>query len=368
MNAKPFSTILNSPDAKVIFEQHSSDIFEFKLNNNKTLNAVDFDMLSLLEQQLRVWNDGDAPRVAMISGTGGKAFCAGGDIVSLYNAKKGDGDPKILREFFHQEYKVDYNLSKMKPLQVSIWNGFVMGGGVGVSVHAPIRIATDNSVFAMPETGIGLFTDVGASYFLSRVKGNINLGLYLGLTGHRLKAKDLVKWGVATHFVPADKIQDMKEDLVKNVCKDSSDKYIESIIAQHQDITGCDEPIENLDKINEIFSDEGGFKQLFNRLHSDNSDFGSATRKQLKSMSPLSMGVTYEAIKRGKNINLRQAFEMEFKLAQGFMNHTEFFEGVRALLVEKDRNPKWKHNSIVDLQWSEVEEFFNRDDQIQLDL
>jgi 3-hydroxyisobutyryl-CoA hydrolase len=98
----------------------------------------------------------------------------------------------------------------MKPLQVSIWNGFVMGGGVGVSVHAPIRIATDNSVFAMPETGIGLFTDVGASYFLSRIKNNINLGLYLGLTGHRLKAKDLVRWGVATHYVPANKIEAMK--------------------------------------------------------------------------------------------------------------------------------------------------------------
>ena len=97
LNARPFaSTILNSPDSKVIFESHSPDIFEFKLNNNKTLNAVDFEMLSLLEQQLRVWNEGSAPRVAMISGTGGKAFCAGGDIVSLYNAKMGKGDPAVL--------------------------------------------------------------------------------------------------------------------------------------------------------------------------------------------------------------------------------------------------------------------------------
>ena len=168
----------------------------------------------------------------MISGTGGKAFCAGGDIVSLYNAKTGkSGDPSILKQFFAQEYMVDYQLSKMKPLQISIWNGFVMGGGVGVSVHAPIRIATDNSVFAMPETGIGLFTDVGASYFLSRVKGNINLGLYLGLTGHRLKAKDLVRWGVATHYIPADKMDEMREDLVKNVTLDSSDKYIESLVS-----------------------------------------------------------------------------------------------------------------------------------------
>jgi enoyl-CoA hydratase/carnithine racemase len=233
LSSRRLSTLLNSPDSKVLLESHSSQVFEFKLNHNKTLNAVDRDMLTILEQQLREWASGDAPRVAMISGTGGKAFCAGGDIVSLYNAKKGDGDPNVLQEFFRQEYRVDYQLSKMKPLQVSIWNGIVMGGGVGVSVHAPIRIATDNSVYAMPETGIGLFTDVGASYFLSRVNNNINLGLYLGLTGHRLKAKDLVRWGVATHFVPADKIDAMKQDLVENVTSDSTDNFIESIISKH---------------------------------------------------------------------------------------------------------------------------------------
>lgn len=112
---------------------------------------------------------------------------------------------------------MDYSLTTMKPLQIALWNGIVMGGGVGVSCHAPIRVATDNTMYAMPETGIGFFTDVGGSYFLSRIKGDISLGMYLGLTGHRLKAKDLVKWGVATHFVPADKIDSLKQDIVKNV-------------------------------------------------------------------------------------------------------------------------------------------------------
>ena len=113
----------------------------------------------------------------------------------------GKGDPNIKTAFFAREYILDYSLTQMKPKQISIWNGIVMGGGVGVSVHAPIRVATDNTVFAMPETTIGFFTDVGGSYFLARVKNNISLGLFLGITGYRLKAKDLVKYGIATHFV-----------------------------------------------------------------------------------------------------------------------------------------------------------------------
>ena len=108
---------------------------------------------------------------------------------------------------------MDYNLTTMIPLQIAIWNGIVMGGGVGISCHSPIRIATDNTMYAMPETGIGFFTDVGGSYFLSRVKNDISLGLYLGLTGHRLKSKELLDWGVATHFVPENKIEPMKDAL-----------------------------------------------------------------------------------------------------------------------------------------------------------
>jgi len=187
---------MNNSSDKVLYEMHSKDVFEFKLNNNKTLNSLDSDMLSLMSAKLKDWdmNKSSNPRVSLISGTGGKAFCAGGDIVSLYfaNIGKQGYDPAIKAGFFAHEYLVDYSLTSMTPLQISIWNGIVMGGGVGVSCHAPIRIATDNTVYAMPETGIGFFTDVGGSYFLSRIKNNISLGLYLGLTGHRLKAKDLV--------------------------------------------------------------------------------------------------------------------------------------------------------------------------------
>lgn len=152
------------------------------------------DMVHLISAKLQPWALGTetAPRVVMISGTGGKAFCAGGDIVSIYNLNKNGASKDEKGQFFADEYLMDYSLTTMSPIQIALWNGIVMGGGVGVSCHSPIRIATEKSMYAMPETAIGFFCDVGGSYFLSRVKNNINLGIYLGLTGHRLKAQDLV--------------------------------------------------------------------------------------------------------------------------------------------------------------------------------
>jgi len=130
-----------------------------------------------------------------------------------------------------------------------------MGGGVGLSCHAPIRVATDNTLYAMPETGIGFFTDVAGSYFLPRIKGNSCLGMFLGLTGHRLKARDVVTWGVATHFVPQDKLEALKKDIIHNVSKDSSDQDIEAIVNAHaEEDTGS---IADLDHLNELFTSDG---------------------------------------------------------------------------------------------------------------
>lgn len=141
-------------------------------------------MINLLIAKLYKWHThpNEAPRVVLISGTG-KAFCAGGDIRKLYDANIGKQPESFKSEFFAREYLADFALTEMRPKQISVWNGLVLGGGVGISIHAPIRIATENSVFAMPETGIGFFTDVGGSYFLPRIKNNIHLGLYLGITG-----------------------------------------------------------------------------------------------------------------------------------------------------------------------------------------
>ena len=188
-----------------------------------------------------------------MSGVGGKAFCAGGDIKLIYESGTGKADPKIKSQFFHDEYALDYNLTKMSPLQISIWNGIVMGGGVGLSVHAPIRVATDNTVYAMPETGIGFFTDVGGSYFLSRVNHNIHLGLFLGLTGHRLKGRELVQWGIATHFVPQTQLESLYGDLKARVTRDTSKQEVLDIVMNHSDFDPFNDPIPQIEEIDRIF-------------------------------------------------------------------------------------------------------------------
>lgn len=186
-SVKGFSTSTSADGtSKVLVEKHTPFVTEWKLNAPKVLNSVDTEMCELMISELKKWHaEQDHPRALLMSGMGGKAFCAGGDIVSLYKAHTTPGaDKSILADFFAREYLLDYSLSQMsKTRQISLWNGICMGGGVGLTWHSPVRVATDNSMYAMPETAIGFFTDVGGSYFLSRVKGDISLGLYLGLTG-----------------------------------------------------------------------------------------------------------------------------------------------------------------------------------------
>lgn len=201
-------TVTSPVSDKILFDHHSGNsgaVSEIRLNAPKALNAVDTNMCNAMIEELKRWErENCAPRVLLMSGEGGKAFCAGGDVVSLYKAHVDENaDKSILKDFFAREYLLDFSLSQLsKTRQISIWNGIVMGGGVGLTWHSPVRIATDNSMYAMPETAIGFFTDVGGSHFLSRMRNDeISLGLYLGLTGARVKSKDLVRWGIATHFV-----------------------------------------------------------------------------------------------------------------------------------------------------------------------
>jgi len=140
----------------------------------------------------------------------------------------------------------------MKPMQISMWNGITMGGGVGLTWHSPVRIATDNTMYAMPESGIGFFCDVGGSYFLPRIHESISAGLFLGITGHRLKARDLVKWGIATHFVPSAGLETLRTDL-NNVDASFTNDAIVSIVDSHADLTARDDAIDNFDEIKEIF-------------------------------------------------------------------------------------------------------------------
>lgn len=269
-------------ESKVLFEHHSPSVLEFKLNSPKTLNAVDVDMCNIMIEELKNWrkNPEKEPRVLMLSGVGGKAFCAGGDVVNVYKSKMGlIPDKNVPRDFFAREYLLDFTLSQMRATrQISIWNGICMGGGVGLTWHSPVRVATDNSMYAMPETAIGFFCDVGGSYFLSRVRNEIELGLYIGLTGQRVKARDLVKWGIATHFVPKDKLPELYKAMTSTVTKESTDEQIDEIVNYFSDQKAAGEPIENYDEIKAIFKPDST-QAILDRLTASKSEFATKTLK-----------------------------------------------------------------------------------------
>ena len=195
----------------------------------------------------------------------------------------------------------------------------------------------------MPETRIGFFTDVGGSYFLSRLHGSCSLGLYLGLVGHRLTGKDLVKWGVATHYVPNDKLDELYDDILYSVNEEMLNKDVRQVVERHSDNSVKEERVENEDVIKHCFQDDS-LKNCMLRLYDlslKDNKFAKNTWDKLNTYSPLSLNVVFEQIKRGRHMNLKNVYSMEYKLSQGFMNNDDFFEGVRALLIDKDNKPRW---------------------------
>ena len=289
----------------------------------------------------------------LFSSEGNKAFCAGGDIRQLYEARR-DSQPHIFSEFFFKEYVLDYCLSRMKPIQVSLYDGIVMGGGVGISIHSPIRIATEASLFSMPETVIGLYPDVGGSFFLPRLPGNV--GLYLGVTAARLSGKELVQAGVATHFVEEENIHKLKHALIEKVEVDSSIQEVEKIVKSFS--THVPGPLSYVDDIDRNFDNVKSVEEIVERLESDDSEWAATKLNSMKKLNPLSMKVALEQYKRGKTLSLADAFRLEYRLSLNFMQGVDFFEGFRALLVDKDKDPKWQYKALNDVSDELVQSFF----------
>jgi enoyl-CoA hydratase/carnithine racemase len=221
---RAFSTPIGTD--KVLYDRKNPYVLEVTLNKEKALNALDSEMIASLSQNVEQWNKDPNLKVVLMRGKGKKAFCAGGDVKTLYDArvaeKNPNVEPEVLDSFFRSEFECDYKLASMKPLQIALWDGIVMGGGVGISIHAPFRIATENSMFAMPEAKLGFFTDVSGGYFLSRLKDNF--GLYLGLTSQRLKGMDLVRAGVANYYIPSERVPELEKRLFDNPKPESLSK------------------------------------------------------------------------------------------------------------------------------------------------
>ncbi|MBI3445819.1 MAG: enoyl-CoA hydratase/isomerase family protein [Magnetospirillum sp.] len=303
------------------------------LDRPKALNALTLGQVHKMHPQLDAWAaDADIACVT-IEGAGEKAFCAGGDIKQLYEACKA-GEMEFVAAFYRDEYRLNRRIKTMPKPYVALIDGIVMGGGVGISVHGKYRIATERTLFAMPETGIGFFPDVGGSYFLPRLPGAI--GRYLGLTGVRLKAADTLHVGVATHYVEAASLPALIEAL--------SEARDEADLKASLDGFACDPGIAPIDDrralIDRCFGKET-LAEVVAALEAESDPFAAETLAILRAKSPHLVAVSFEMIKRGAALSFDECMRMEFRLALALAPAHDFVEGVRALLIDRDNKPVW---------------------------
>ncbi|NXF00871.1 HIBCH protein, partial [Smithornis capensis] len=326
------------------------------LNRPKALNALNFSMIQQIYPQIKTWEQDPETFLIIIKGAGEKAFCAGGDIRAITEAGKA-GD-KMTEDFFRQEYRLNNAVGTCKKPYVALIDGITMGGGVGLSVHGHFRVATEKTLFAMPETAIGLFPDVGGGYFLPRLSGRI--GYYLGLTGYRLKGRDVLKAGIATHFVESEKLPALEKDLI--ALKSPSKENIADLLNSYQKKSTVDQEKkfvldEHMEKINSLFSGNS-MEEIVKKLKQDGSPFAIKQLETINKMSPTSLKLTLRQLREGASMSLQDVLRMEFRLSQACMRGHDFYEGVRAVLIDKDQSPRWKPPTLEEVSDEFVDNCF----------
>jgi enoyl-CoA hydratase len=318
------------------------------LNRPKALHALNTDMCRLMSEALTKWADDGSVKMLMIDhAEGTRGFCAGGDIRMV--AQSGRDDGKAGEDFFRIEYTLNTQIKRFPKPYVAFLDGVTMGGGVGISIHGSHRVATENTLFAMPETGIGLFPDVGGSWFLPRLKGE--LGTWLALTGARLKGGDVLSAGIATHFIASEKLPEVKARMLAGEVPDT-------VLADYAEAPQIPGYAEHLDIINHCFSCPA-ITDICLALKMADDDWATAQADILKSRSPLSMAVSLEQLRRGaKMSSFEDIMRMEYRIACHIIRAHDFSEGVRAVIEDKDHAPKWLPETSAGVTKAMVEAMF----------
>lgn len=304
------------------------------LDRPKALNALTYDMALAIEAALDQWRDDAAVDLVIIDALGDKAFCAGGDIQKLYDTGHA-GDFTYGRAFWADEYRLNAKIAEYPKPYVALMQGFVMGGGVGISCHGSHRIVCESTQIAMPECGIGLVPDVGGSLLLARAPGR--LGEYLGCTGSRMGPGDAIYAGFADSYVAQEDWPALIAALVET--GDIAAISARSETPPHGAMR------DRLTKIDVHFGGET-LGDIITSLRGDEGDFAVDTLKTMARNAPLSMACTIEMIHRlrGPGADIRRALGLEYRFTARAMQHGDFLEGIRAAIVDKDRNPNWKHD------------------------
>ena len=318
------------------------------LNRPKAIHALNRGMCEAMIEALLAWRGDEAVRSVLIDHAGERGFCAGGDIRMI--AESGAGDASEAKAFFRTEYQLNHLMFEYPKPITAIVDGIVMGGGVGISEPAAIRIATERTTYAMPETGIGLFPDVGGGWFLPRLPGQT--GVWLALTGARLKAADTVALGIHTHFVESGATVALKDELLANP---SDPKGVADRVSGEAGPAPLDAHREAIDR---LFAFDN-VEDIFAALEADGSDWALKQLTTLKTKSPQSLKVSLRQIRTGAGLkSFADNMAMEYALGGRVVQTHDFQEGVRAVIVDKDNAPQWSPADLAGVSDADLDALF----------
>jgi enoyl-CoA hydratase len=316
------------------------------LNRPKAINSLTHPMVKAISKVLTGWERDDDVRVVVLSGAGDRGLCAGGDIVVIYHSARADGSEA--RQFWYDEYLMNAQIGRFSKPYVALMDGIVMGGGVGVGAHGSVRVVTDTTKLAMPEVGIGLIPDVGGTFILSRAPGL--LGFHAALTGAPFDGADAIAMGFADHYVPHVKLADFRQSIV--------DDGVDAALATH----AIEPPASNLlaqrHWIDECFAGDT-VEDIIAALRGHDAGPANDAANLIATRSPISASVALEAIRRAAKLGtLEDVLRQEYRTSCGSSRSHDLVEGIRAQVIDKDRNPKWSPASLAAVTTADVEEYF----------
>jgi len=329
------------------------------LKRAEALNALTHAMCIAIDRQLAAWATDAGIAVVVIRSAGDRAFCAGGDVRALYECgialKQGRPEGKEAQDFIRDEYRMNRRIKTYSKPFIALIDGLIMGGGLGVSVHGSHRVATERTLFSMPETAIGLLPDVGASYVLPRLPHQ--MGAYLGLTGARIKAADMVALGLATHFVPSVDVNDLLGDLVAADWSGDAHDVAGRVIGSRACSSGEDELRQHFNRIQQCFAHDD-VTDILRALDTMDGALMAEAAARIRAMSPTSLKLALAANRRGRRLGFDDCIVMEYQLIQSILTRHDFYEGVRALLIDKDREPEWQPTTLDAIDNATLEDYF----------
>lgn len=342
---------------EVLFEEISGNggnLGVITLNRPAVLNSLSHKMIVAMHAKLKTWLDDTNIKAVVVRPTEGRAFCAGGDLRLTYDRARAN-NPKMT-EFFYDEYHLNRFIHHYPKPYIAFLNGITMGGGVGISIHGSHRVATEKLLFAMPETGIGFFPDVGGTFFLPRLPGR--LGYYLGLTGARIKTEDCVGLGITQHQVAEKDLPELLSALAKQAFSADAKSSVTQVINQFKVASQPSVLLQQQDIIDTAFA-AGSMEEILQTIHHRSEQVCQDAAVMLSKKSPTSLKITLRALDEGKHLDFDTVMRHEYRLTCRFLQGHDFPEGIRAVIIDKDQKPVWKPGTLLEVTREDVEKYFS---------